>query len=179
MIIVYTPQDGEPEQYNVRDLLSSEASIVARTIDMKWPEIREALPADDLDAMRGIVWVMKKRHEPTLRFGDFDPRIDEMVTRFDKREVEDWVDAGFAFRATNPDLDIDKVLLGLQQVEAAAADPEHARAYIEKCTAAAEAQGKDQPPAEEAPAAAPGPTTSSTSTSPRPEPSTSDSSPTS
>lgn len=175
MIIVYTPKDGEPEHYDARDLLSSEASIVARTIDQTWPEIREGLPRDDLDAMRGIVWILKKRHQATLRFGEFDPRVDEMATRFDKTEIKSWVDTGFALRATNPEMTVDEVIVALRQVEGSAADPEHARAYIEKCRAEAE-QGKDPAPEEAGPESGPEPTTSVTSTSATPEPSTSGSS---
>lgn len=179
MIIVYTPAAGEPEQYDARTLLASEASIVARTIDMKWPQVKEGLSEDDLDAMRAVVWVLKKRHAATLRYGDFDPGVDELVTRFDKTEVENWVDAGFALRAKNPDMTLDQVVtVTLVQVEALAADPEHARAYIEKCRAEAE-RGKGPAPAEEAMAVALGLTSSTPSTSPTPEPSTSDSSPTS
>ncbi|WP_327710023.1 hypothetical protein OG912_16745 [Streptomyces sp. NBC_00464] len=180
MIIVYTPEGGEPEQYDVRTLLSSEASIVGRTIDKTWPAIKEGLPLDDLDAMRGIVWVLRKRHAPTLRFAEFDPGVEELTTRYDKREIEDWVNNGFAYRATDPTVTIEQVVLALAEVPEAAADPEHARAYIEKCQA--EAEGKDPSPAGEASAAseaAPEPTTSSISTSQISEPSTSDSSPTS
>lgn len=185
MIIVYTPEGAEPEQYDARTLLASEASIVARTIDKTWPAIKDGLPHDDLDAMRGVVWVLKKRHAPTLRFAEFDPGVEELVSRYDKREVEDWVNNGFAYRATDPNVTVEQVVIALSEVPEAAADPEHARAYIERCraeAAEAEAQGKDQDLAEEAPTAAesaPEQTTSATSTSATSEPSTSASSPTS
>ncbi|MEE4493584.1 hypothetical protein [Streptomyces sp. BE230] len=177
MIIVYTPTGGEPEQYDARTLLSSEASIVARTIDKTWPVIKEGLPNDDLDAMRGVVWILRKRHAPTLRFGDFDPGVEELTTRYDKREIEDWVDAGFAYRATDPTVTVEQVVLALSEVPGSAADPEHARAYIEKCQA--EAEGKGLSRVEEAPESTPELTTSSPSTSQTYEASTSASSPTS
>lgn len=179
MIVVYTPEGGEPEQYDALSLLSSEASIVARTIDMKWPEVKEALPNEDLDAMRAVVWVLKKRHQATLRFGDFDPGVDEMVTRFSKREVENWVDSSFAISANDSEIAPEQIAQALHEVPDAAADPEHARAYIEKCQAEAEAAGKDPEPSAEAAEAAAEPTTSATSTSATSESSTSDSSPTS
>lgn len=179
MIIVYTPADGEPEHYDARTLLSSEASIVARTIDMKWPQVKEGLSDDDLDAMRAVVWVLKKRHAPTLRYGDFDPGVDELTTLYDKREIEDWVDNGFTLGLANPDVTVEQIVLALGGAPTSAVDPEHARAYIEKCAAEAESGGKDSAPAEAAAEAAPEPMTSSTSTSTPPEPSTSDSSPTS
>lgn len=175
MIILYTPEGGEEERYDARTLLSSEASIVARTIDMKWPAVKDGLAEEDLDAMRGVVWVLKKRHDPTLRFSAFDPGVDEMVTRCDKREVEEWVDGAFAINAADPEVTPAQIAHALREVPAAAADPDHARAYIDKLQAEAEAEGKDPEPVEAA-QAVPEPTTSSTSTSATSEPSTSDSS---
>ncbi|MGW6743789.1 hypothetical protein ACWGDX_24225 [Streptomyces sp. NPDC055025] len=163
MIIVYTPVGGEPEQYDARSLLTSEASIVAQTIDQKWPQIKQGLMDEDLDAMRGVVWVLRKRADLTLRFSNFDPGVDEMVTRYDKREVEEWVDGAFGISAADPEITPGQIVHALREVPAAAADPDHARAYIEKLRAEAEAGGKD--PAPETAASAPGPTTSATSTS--------------
>lgn len=182
MIIVYTPAAGEPEQYDARTLLASEASIVARTIDMKWPQVKEGLSEDDLDALRAVVWILKKRHQPALRYGDFDPGVDELTHLFDKKEIEDWVDSGFVIGLADPDVTPEQVVRALRKAPEAAADPEHARAYIEKRRAEAEAEaegGKDAAPAP-APAGETAESTSSTpSTSPTPEPSTSDSSATS
>ncbi|WP_148083878.1 hypothetical protein [Streptomyces sp. 840.1] len=174
--MVYTPAGGEPEQYDARTLLTSEASIVARTIDMKWPQIKEGLSVEDLDAMRAVTWVLKKRHNPSLRFGEFDPGVDEMVTRCDKQEIENWVDGGFQLNAADPDLSPADIAHALREVPAAAMDPDHARAYIEQCQAAAEAGGKDLAPTAEG---APVPTSSAPSTSATPELSTSAFSPTS
>ncbi|MEU1122127.1 hypothetical protein ABZ371_00705 [Streptomyces sp. NPDC005899] len=178
MIIVYTPAGGEPEEYDARTLLASEASIVARTVDMKWPAVKEGLTEEDLDAMRAVVWVLRKRHAPTLRFGDFDPGVDEMVTRYDKTEVEAWVDGAFGLLGVDPELTVDAVTQALREVPNAAADADHARAYIDKCQAEA-AEGKGSAPAAAPTAAAPARTKSAKKTSPSSAPSTSDSSPTS
>ncbi|GAA2929876.1 hypothetical protein [Streptomyces enissocaesilis] len=132
MIIVYTPEGGEPEHYDARSLLASEASIVARTIDQTWPQIKEGLPDEDLDAMRGVVWVLKKRHQPTLRFGDFDPGVEEMVTRCDQREITDWVTGAFAIREKEPDVTTEQIVQALREVPAAAVDPAHAEALIKE-----------------------------------------------
>ncbi|KPL29066.1 hypothetical protein JI76_28500 [Streptomyces anulatus] len=170
MIVVYKPADGEPEQYDARSLLASEASIVARTVDMKWPEVKAGLADEDLDAMRGVVWVLKKRHAPTLRFGEYDPGVDEMVTRYDKDEVEAWVDGAFSLQAADPDLTPERIVQALADVPDAAADPEHAKAYIEKCRAEAEA-GKDPEPEPQPETSAPERKTSATKTSAPSEPS--------
>lgn len=172
MIIAYTPQGGEPEHYDARTLLASEASIVARTIDLKWPQVKEGLTEDDLDSMRAVVWVLKKRHEPTLRFGDFDPGVEELTHLYDKQEIEDWIDNGFVIGLSDPDISPEQVALALRKAPESAADPEHARAYIEKCRAEAEAGGKDSAPAEQTAESAPEPTNSTPSTSAISEPST-------
>lgn len=182
MIIIYTPPSAEPEEYDSRTLLSSEASIVARTIDQTWAQIKEGLAGEDLDAMRGVVWILKKRHQANLRFGEFDPGVDDMVTRCDSREMEDWVDKGFAMRVADPDITIEQIVHALDDAPEAAADPDRARAYIEKRRAEAEAEdaaGKDPeaPPAPEE--SAPAPKKSARRTSATSGPSTSDSSPTS
>ncbi|MFC8658449.1 hypothetical protein ACFUCT_25080 [Streptomyces parvus] len=175
MIIVYTPAGGEPEQYDARTLLASEGSIVARAIDQKWPEVKAGLVDEDLDAMRAVVWILRKRHDPTLTYAMFDPGVDEMVTRYDKTEIENWVTRAFGFMVPGSDLTAEQVAIGLSEVPNAALDREHAEAFIEQCRAEA-AGGKDGTPA--APPA-PARTTSRSRTSPSSEPSTSDSSPTS
>lgn len=134
MIIVYTPVGGEPEHYDVRSLKVSEVSIVSRTIDQKWPVIKEGLYEDDLDAMRGIVWVIKKRANPSLRFGEFDPGVDEMVTRLDKTEIENYVREAVAIAAQDPDVTSEQIAHALRNVPDMALDPAHAKATIKDLT---------------------------------------------
>ncbi|MEU0359914.1 hypothetical protein [Streptomyces cyaneofuscatus] len=169
MIIVYTPAGAEPEQYDAKTLLASEASIVARTVDMKWPQVKDGLVDEDLDAMRGVVWVLKKRHAPTLRFGEFDPGVDEMVTRYDRTEAEAWFDAAFNLIGVDPETTVERVATALHEAApGAVADLEHASAYIEKCRTEAEA-GKDPEP--QAETSAPARKTSAKKTSASSEPS--------
>ncbi|MGW6652488.1 hypothetical protein AMK23_26340 [Streptomyces sp. CB02130] len=169
MIVVYTPAGGEPEQYDAKSLLTSEASIVARTVDMKWPEIKAGLVDEDLDAMRGVVWVLKKRHNAALRFGEFDPGVDEMVTRYDKDETESWFDAAFHLVGVDPETTVERVAIGLREAAPdAVADVEHALAYIEKRRAeveAEEAAGKDPEPEPQPETSAPARKTSAKRTS--------------
>ncbi|WP_030173260.1 hypothetical protein [Streptomyces sp. NRRL S-813] len=178
MIIVYTPADGEPEQYDASTLRVSEAAIVQRTVDMKWQEIKAGLEQDDLDAMRGIVWVVKKRSNPSLRFSEFDPGVDEMTSRMDRKEVAAYVDTAFSAVETDSNLTAEMVAgILLERLPDIAADPEHARALIEAKTqgpkeTAAET-GSGQPEETPAEPSSPSPTSST------PETPTSDSSPTS
>ncbi|MFB8127891.1 hypothetical protein ACFC5W_34400, partial [Streptomyces bacillaris] len=151
MIVVYTPAGGEPEQYDASSLRVSEAAIVQRTVDMKWQEIKEGLESDDLDAMRGIVWVIKKRSQPSLRFGEFDPGVDEMVSRMDRREVEAYVDNAFATTQDDSELTPETVAgILLERLPSVAADPEHARALIDARATSPKAAA-DEPLPEETP----------------------------
>ncbi|MER5601521.1 hypothetical protein [Streptomyces sp. NPDC002265] len=173
MIVVYTPEGGEPEHYDASTLKVSEASIVQRTVDMRWQEILEGLERDDLDAMRGVVWVIKKRSNPSLRFGEFDPGVTEMTSRMSNKEVERYVEASFAAGDANDEIsreDVARILHG--RIEDVAVDPEYAARLVDRL--AAEKGPKEEPqPEAEAPASSPTPTSST------PETPSSDSSPTS
>ncbi|MEU1478882.1 hypothetical protein [Streptomyces sp. NPDC005760] len=167
MIIVYTPAGGEPEHYDASTLKVSEASIVQRTVDMKWQEILEGLGTDDLDAMRGIVWVIKKRSNPTLRFGEFDPGVTEMTSRMTNDEVAAFIEPLFAQGVANPELTTEAVADMLRsRIVEAAVDPEYANDLIDRLAAAAEDGPKDQPQPEAS--AENGSSPNPTSTSPEP-----------
>ncbi|MEV5444048.1 hypothetical protein AB0N23_16145 [Streptomyces sp. NPDC052644] len=173
MIIVYTPEGGEPEHYDARTLRVSEAAIASRTADMKWGEVKQGLQDEDLEAMRAVVWVIKKRSTPSLRYGDFDPGVEEMVTRLDRDEITQWVEASVGIAAQEPDLTTETLQAILAHIPPAALDREHADAEVARAIAEFEA-GR---PKEAAPQ--PSPDESPTPTSIESEPSTSDSSPTS
>ncbi|MFJ8871094.1 hypothetical protein ACIRD6_35745 [Streptomyces sp. NPDC102473] len=157
MIVEYTPEGGEPERYNARKLLSSEAAAVGRALGMKWPEVKEALGEDDPEAMRAVAWVMRKRQEPQLRFSDFDPGVDEIALKWDEREITAYVDEAFKVQGKAEERDI-----FLRILVRNAADPQHAEALIKEHSG----DGPKEPPAESV-------------TSGNSETSTSDSSPTS
>jgi hypothetical protein len=176
VIVVYTPASGEPEHYDASTLKVSEASIVQRTVDMKWQEILQGLGEDDLDAMRGIVWVIKKRSNPSLRFGEFDPGVTEMTSRMTNDEVAAFIEPLFAQGVANPDLATEVVADMLRsRIAEAAFDPEYANDLIDRLAAAAEDGPKDQPQ----PGANEESDSSQSPTSSTPEPSTSGSSRTS
>ncbi|MGW9371197.1 hypothetical protein ACWGVR_14440 [Streptomyces xanthophaeus] len=91
MIILYQPEGGDERQFDVRSVRTSEAQIVERTTDMKWSDIKIGIRDDDPIAMRGVAWVLLKREQPSLRWSEFDPLIDELRVRFDDREVRTYV----------------------------------------------------------------------------------------
>ncbi|NUT11018.1 MAG: hypothetical protein HOQ38_11120 [Nonomuraea sp.] len=151
MIIVYTPEGGEPQQYDARSLRTSEASIVQRTAGMKWGEVEQGLDSDDPEAMRAIVWVLKKRDQPSLRYGDFDPLIGEMTSRMDRREVTEYVENAFRVVDTDPDVTRDQVAAIVQRIVKVAADPEHAEQLIAEMQQGPKEAEAEEPPPEDQP----------------------------
>lgn len=146
MIIVYTPEGGEAEQYDARKLLSSEAAAAGRALGMKWPELKGALGEDDPEAMRAVAWVMRKRQDPQLRFGDFDPGVDEIVSRWDEREISDFITEAFTVQGRDEERDLFMRILVRN-----AADPAHAEALIKEHTAEAEALASGAAPKDPSP----------------------------
>lgn len=147
MYIVYTPKGAEPEHFDARSLLVSEVSIVSRTIDLKWPKIKEGIAEDDPEVLRGVVWVLKKRSQPSLRFGEFDPGIEEMVTRLDKDEVENYVTEAVGIAMQNPEVTGEQMADALQHLPPVAMDPAHAEAFIKELTAAPKDEATQAPQA--------------------------------
>lgn len=94
MIIVYTPEDGPEERYDVRQLRTSEATRAASAVGLRWSQVKAGLAEDDPDAMRAVVWQFKAREQAGLRFGSFDPGVEEMVTRWDHREAMELITEG-------------------------------------------------------------------------------------
>ncbi|HEY9369249.1 hypothetical protein [Streptomyces sp.] len=139
MIIVYSPAGGEVEHFDARSLKVSEVSIVQRTIDQTWREIQNGLGDGDLEAMRGIAWVIKKRSHPSLRFGDFDPGIEELVARTDREETERWAEATADIVWQTAGATPEKVVAALQLIPATALDRDHAEALVERLAAAPKA----------------------------------------
>lgn len=149
MIIVYSPAEGEPEHFDARSLRVSEVSIVSRAIDQKWPLIKQGLTEDDLDAMRGIAWVIKKRRQPSLSFSDFDPGIEELTTKLDKAEVVTWITEALAIASSDTEVTGDELAEALRGLSDIAFDPAHAEAMIEEMVNSPKGSG-EKPALEEA-----------------------------
>ncbi|MEU6702533.1 hypothetical protein [Streptomyces wuyuanensis] len=141
MFIVYGPQGGEPEHFDARTLRVSETSIAQRTIDRKWAEIEQGIRDEDLECLRVVAWIIKKRSHPALRFGEFDPLIGELYMRLDKDEVVGWIEGSMAIAAASPDSSADDIRAVLAGLPNAALDREHAERMIEEMLA----DPKDEP----------------------------------
>ncbi|MEU0667192.1 hypothetical protein ABZ508_02555 [Streptomyces lavendulocolor] len=173
MIIVYAPAGGEREEYDARTLRVSEAAIVSRTTDMTWGAVRDGIARDDLEAMRAVVWVLKKRSHPSLRYAEFDPGVEEMYARFDRDEITSWVESAVAAVEAAPTATPEDLASALSGMPAAALDREHAETLIRRAVEEY-AEGKEAPAGQQD-----SPDASPSTTSSGPEPSTSDVSPTS
>jgi hypothetical protein len=105
VIIVFEPEGSEPQPFDAGrgKLRASEIQVIERTADARWPDIKEGVANGDIHAMRVVVWAIRKRTEPTLRFGDFDPFEGELYSRLDAREVRDYAETLFETHQNNPD----------------------------------------------------------------------------
>ncbi|WP_228988589.1 hypothetical protein [Streptomyces sp. DH8] len=150
MIIIYTPEGGEPERLDVGRLRASEIQIAERTADRPWDVLKSGLVDADVTSVRTLAWVVKKRANPSLRLSEFDPFEDELRVRFDDRETRRYAKTMFERYGHDPE-----ELAGVwEELRGAAEDPAVAEAAIKEQT--------DGPKAEAAPS---GSVTSETDTS--------------
>lgn len=147
MIIEYTPEGAEQQRFDAGRLRASEIQIVERTADGRWGEIKEAMSEGDINAMRTIAFVLKKRNEPSLRLADFDPFEDELRVRLDARETRAYAQQLFEKYQADPD----DLAAAFSELRDATADSEACEQAIADVTAP-----KDPaPPQDEASSASP------------------------
>lgn len=130
MIIIHAPEGGTEERLDAGRLRASEIQIAERTADRPWPEIKQGLGDGDISALRVVGWVIKKRAEPTLRFGDFDPWEGEIRSRLDAREVRLYAERIFEKYRADPQL-----TEAFDELRDSAADPEVCEQIIADVTA--------------------------------------------
>lgn len=103
MIIEYTPDGGDPQTLDAGRMRASEIQVIERTADRRWEQIKDAMGEGDINALRTVAWVIKKRTEPALRYGDFDPWDDELRVRLDAGEVRAYAERLFAKYGSDPE----------------------------------------------------------------------------
>lgn len=140
MIITYSPEGAEPQHLDAGRLRASEIQIVERTADGPWGAIREAMSEGEINALRTVAYVIRKRTEPALRFADFDPWEGELRVRLDAREVRSYAARIFEKYRDNPD----DLAEAFDELRDAAFDQADAEKAIADVTAP-----KDPAPAEE------------------------------
>ncbi|MDX3028107.1 hypothetical protein [Streptomyces scabiei] len=154
MIIQYTPAEGgEPQHFDAGRMRASEIQIIERTADGSWPVIKDAMSKGDINAMRVVAWVIKKRSEPSLKFGAFDPWDDEMRIKLDVQETRAWAEQLFAEYGGTEDL-----ADAFDELRDVALDGEACERAIADVTAPKEpAAPEPQPPAQPEPRPQPEP----------------------
>lgn len=131
MIIVYTPEGGEPQRFDAGRLRASEIQIIERTADAAWRDVRDGVQEGAIGAMRVVAYVIQKRTNPTLKLSEFDPFEGELVARLDAREVRDYAEQIFAKYGDEPE-DLAEAFGELRDV---AADAETCEEIIADVTA--------------------------------------------
>lgn len=88
MIIVYAPDDGETHRWDLKAarILATEAEAVERVTDLDWNTARAKVIKGSMLALRAIAWVLLKRQQPSLRYGQFDPAAGELDWQYDADE---------------------------------------------------------------------------------------------
>lgn len=89
MIVIYTPEDGVPREYDAEGLTCAEADAVCRATDMGWGALRLALRNQAPAALRAVAWAWTKRSQPDLRLSHFDPPLKAVKARFAADEVDE------------------------------------------------------------------------------------------
>ncbi|WP_098010492.1 hypothetical protein [Streptomyces sp. sk226] len=159
MIIIHTPEGGEPERLNAGRLRASEIQIAESNSNRTWDELQLGLRTRDITTLRVLGWVIKKRTNPTLRLTAFDPFEDELAVKLDSRETYRYAAQLFAQYGKNPE----DLAGAWEELREAADDPAVADAAIKEQEEAA-AEGSPGPKAEASPSLS-GSVTSETSTS--------------
>jgi hypothetical protein len=72
VIVSYRQEDGTVEDVSTDDLSAIESSVIESATGMDWDDVDTALRQQAPTAMRAVLWVFRKRQQPTLRFSDFD-----------------------------------------------------------------------------------------------------------
>lgn len=74
MILVYTPDEGEEQRWDLAEVkvTFAEAKAAEKAGGVAWRKLEQALTDGNVEALQAAVWVLRKRDEPTLRFADLE-----------------------------------------------------------------------------------------------------------
>lgn len=88
MIIVYAPEGGETHRWDLKTvrILATEAEAVERVTDLEWEAARAKVVKGSMLALRAVAWVLMKRTDTTLRYGQFAPAASELSYEYDADE---------------------------------------------------------------------------------------------
>lgn len=90
MNITFTEEDGTErtwEKFRPGRLMTTESEAIEKVTGMTYGEWGGALMKGGTLAGRALVWVLKKREEPTLRFRDVVYAVEALTIGLDEDEV--------------------------------------------------------------------------------------------
>lgn len=90
MIVTYAPSEGERREweYKSADLPSGEAEDIEDAVGITFEEWQASLLQGGAKARRALLWVLLKREQPGLKFGDVSFRLGELGVDFDRDEQD-------------------------------------------------------------------------------------------
>lgn len=83
MILVYKPAEGDEKRWDLDDtkVTFAEAKAAEHAGGFRWSERTGELTQGNTAALQAILWILRKRDEPTLRFADLeDLDVDSVAT---------------------------------------------------------------------------------------------------
>lgn len=92
MKVIYTPEDGERQEFVFRpgELMSPEAEALEECGGSAWAtfeEYGERFMAGSLKARRAALWILLRRSDPKLRFSDLVVQVQELSVTYDEEEL--------------------------------------------------------------------------------------------
>lgn len=93
MHVTYAPEDGDKREWDFKGhrLLMSEAEALEKVTGISLAEFTPRIMQGSPVAKRGLLWVLRKREEPTLRYAQVDVPVGDITVEMDEEEK-----AGFA-----------------------------------------------------------------------------------
>ena len=81
---------GVTHEFDLEDFTNVEAMAIERALSMSFGDFGQALANGSASALTGLVWVIQKRDNPSLRFGDVSFTFGEL--KIEQDEAGDGVD---------------------------------------------------------------------------------------
>ncbi|MEW2635934.1 hypothetical protein AB0903_30930 [Streptomyces sp. NPDC048389] len=121
MIITYTQDDGTVERWSTEDLSALEAADIEEAMggDIPWRGIENLLRAQDVTALRAVLWRFRRREDKDLEFATFDVPgwKRRLKARIERSEIDDvFTQILSQALAKNEDATIDAVVPDLRKL---------------------------------------------------------------
>lgn len=91
MIVVYKPDNADEVCWDLDEVKPTfaEAKAAEHAGGFAWQQLRAEIDEGNLSALQAVVWVLRKRAEPTLKFDDLDDLpLGSVETRYSEVEKE-------------------------------------------------------------------------------------------